>query len=239
VPQSCPLGSPDRAAEPAESAPYNAEDIDVLRAINGPTVGDPIVRWDVELSRWIHRHSSSELVSVFQAVTWAGNAATLVLLTAVAAWLLVRRGRVNEAAFVCVVALGIEIVNGVLKLVFHRPRPGLAYVHLDTYYSFPSGHSAGSAAIYAVVLYLLARHRSRRARVGAVLAYVAIVAVVGVSRLYLEVHYLSDVLAGTCLGFAWAAAWLFVYEFRLPDVHGRLPLRAQQIAARLARHDVR
>jgi membrane-associated phospholipid phosphatase len=196
--------------------------------------GDPIVRWDVELSRWIHAHSSDELVAVAQVLTWAGNVATLALLTAVAAALLVRRGRVNDAVFVCAAALGIEVVNGVLKLVFHRPRPELAFVHLDTY-SFPSGHTAGSSAIYALLLYLLVRHRSWGARAAAVAAYVAVVVLVGLTRLYLEVHYLSDVLAGACLGLAWAAACLFVYESRFPDVRRRLPARAQRLLARAAR----
>ena len=194
--------------------------------------GDPIVRWDVDLSRWIHAHSADELVGASQVLTWAGNVATLVLLTAAASWLLVRRGRVNDALFVCTVALGIELLNGILKLVFHRPRPELAYVHLDTY-SFPSGHAAGSAAIYGVVLYLLARRRSWWIRAGAVAAYVTIVALVGVTRLYLEVHYLSDVLAGTCLGLAWAAGWLLLYEWRLPDMQRRLPVRARQLLARV------
>ena len=103
-------------------------------------------------------------------------------------------------------------MNPILKLVFHRPRPELAYVHLDTY-SFPSGHAAGSAAVYALVLYLLARHAPPRWQVFAAIGYVVLVAIIGFSRLYLEVHYLSDVLAGL----RWrvrAAAWLFVYEWR-------------------------
>ena len=196
--------------------------------------GDPIVRWDVELSRWIHTHSSDELVAVAQVVTWAGNIATLAVLTAIAAALLVRRGRVNDAAFVCAVAVGIELLNGVLKLVFHRPRPQLAFVHLDTY-SFPSGHAAGSSAIYAVLLYLAVRHSSWGARAAVAAAYVVVVVLVGLTRLYLEVHYLSDVLSGLCLGVAWAAASLFVYETRLPDVHRRLPAHTQRLLARAAR----
>jgi undecaprenyl-diphosphatase len=163
----------------------------------------------------------------------AGNVATLFVLVGLAAALLVRRGRVNDAVFVCASALGIELLNGVLKLVFHRPRPELAFVHLDTY-SFPSGHAAGSAAIYAILLYLFVRRRSWGARLAAAAGYVVLVAVVGLSRLYLEVHYLSDVLAGTCLGLAWAAACLFLYETWLPDVHRRLPAGTKRLLARAA-----
>src|SRR5215213_1991692 len=157
--------------------------------------GDPLVRWDVEFSRWLHEHSSLMLVSLFDVFTWAGSVPVLSLLTIAIALYLLRRGRLNEAALLCAGALGIEIVNPILKLIFHRPRPELAYVHLDTY-SFPSGHAAGSAAIYALVLFLLARHARPRWQVFAAVGYVVLVAIIGFSRLYLQVHYLSDVLAG-------------------------------------------
>src|SRR5262245_14461261 len=172
---------------------------------------DAITRWDVELSRWLHDHSSAALVSLFTIVTYGGHFAFLAVLTAAVAALLFRRGLANEAALVCAVALGIEALDGVLKLEFHRPRPELSFVHLDTY-SFPSAHAAGATAVYAVLLYLVARHRSTAVRIACAAALLAVVAVIGFSRLYLEAHYLSDVLAGICLGVAWAAGCLLVYE---------------------------
>jgi membrane-associated phospholipid phosphatase len=194
--------------------------------------GDPLVRWDVEFSRWLHEHSSPTLVSTFDVLTLAGNVAVLALLTVAAALYLLRRGRLNEAAFVCFGALGIELLNPILKLAFQRPRPELAYVHLETY-SFPSGHAAGSAAVYALLLYLLARYARVRWLVLAAPAYVLLVATIGFSRLYLEVHYLSDVLAGTALGAAWATACLFVYESRPDLAAGLLPARFRKLAGRL------
>jgi membrane-associated phospholipid phosphatase len=195
--------------------------------------GDPLVRWDVEFSRWLHENSSSTLVSAFNVVTLAGNIFVLGLLTAAVALYLLRRGRLSEAAFLCFGALGIEILNPILKLVFHRPRPELAYVHLETY-SFPSGHAAGSAAVYALVLYLLVRYARKRWQLLAVAGYVVLVATIGFSRLYLEVHYLSDVLAGTSLGAGWASACLFAYESRHDVVTRLLPERVRALAARLS-----
>jgi len=175
--------------------------------------GDPLVLWDVEFSAWLHAHTSTTLLSFFELVTWAGNVAFLAALTLATAAYLVRRRALRGAALVCAVALGIEILNALLKLAFHRPRPEVAYVHLDTY-SFPSGHAAGSAAIYGAMAFLLAARTSRRLAAALWIGYVLLVAGVGFSRLYLEVHYLSDVLAGTSLGIAWASACLFVYERR-------------------------
>jgi len=195
---------------------------------------DPLVRWDVEFSAWLHQHWNSTISGACNVVTLAGSVPALALLTLVVALYLLRRGRFDEAAVLCVGALGLEIVNPVLKLAFHRPRPELAYVHLDTY-SFPSGHAAGSAAVYALVLYLLARHARVRWQLFAGVGYVVLVAGIGFSRLYLQAHYLSDVLAGFSLGAAWAGACLFAYECRRDVLWRLLPERLRAAAAGLAR----
>lgn len=195
---------------------------------------DPLVRWDVEFSRWLHAHSAPALVSAFKTFTMLGSVPFLALLVLVSAFLLLRRRNVNEAALVCFGALGIEILFSVLKLAFHRPRPELAYVHLDTY-SFPSGHAAGSAGIYAILFYLAARGFRARGRLLLALAFVLLTGLIGFSRLYLEVHYLSDVLAGITLGIAWACACLFVYERgRRGDLSRHLPERVASVIDRVA-----
>ncbi len=197
--------------------------------------GDPLVRWDVELARWLHDHSSPALVQAFSVITWAGNVVVLAAVTAVCLALLLRRRRVNEALFLAATALGIEVLNAGLKLLFHRPQPKLSFVHLDTY-SFPSGHAAGSAAIYAALAFLLARSASRGRRVVAALTTAALIALIGFSRLYLGAHYLSDVLAGTALGLAWWAGCLLVLQLRGEgDVTPHLPRPLRAVAVRLAR----
>lgn len=191
--------------------------------------GDPIVRWDVDFARWLHEHSSPILVDVFKVVTLAGNAIVLALLTLVAVALLARRRAFERAVLVVVVAVGIELLNAGLKLLFHRPRPELAFVHLDTY-SFPSGHAAGSAAIYSLLAVLLARGMTTRGRILVGFATAALIVAIGFSRLYLGAHYLSDVLAGTALGLAWTAGWLLAYElgaFRSRLVPRRLRPRSR------------
>lgn len=202
---------------------------------------EELTRWDLEFSRWLHVHANGTLTAFFKLVTYAGNVAFLGLLTVAVAAYLLRRAKVDEAVFLLVSALGIEILNAVLKLLFHRARPELSYVHLDTY-SFPSGHSTGAAAIYGVVIYLLVRNRSRSARIAAAAGYVALIALVGFSRLYLEAHYLSDVLAGCSLGAAWACATLFVYESRERfDLIRLVPAPLRTVLATWARdpHDLR
>jgi undecaprenyl-diphosphatase len=158
------------------------------------------------------------------------------VLVALVTLLLVRMRRFNEAALVSLSAVGIELLNGGLKLAFHRPRPELAYVHLDTY-SFPSGHAAGTTAIYGVIFFVLASRLRSASRILLIATgFVMLVGPVDFSRLYLEVHYLSDVLAGSALGAAWASGSLFVYELRRDgDIRRFLPRTARRLVERFAR----
>jgi len=173
--------------------------------------GDPIVRWDVHFATWLHEHASPTLVGVLEVVTYAGNALVLGAVVLAAAAVLLRRGRLNDAALVTAAFGGAVVVNALLKLLFPRSRPELAFVHLDTY-SFPSGHSSGSAAIYTLVAVLAGRLLHRRGRVLLGLGTLALVLLVAFSRLYLGAHYLLAVLAGLALGLAWAAGCLLAFE---------------------------
>lgn len=198
--------------------------------------GDPLVDWDVRLASWLHQHAADPLVALFHGVTIVGSPAVLGLGTAAAAFVLLRRGRANDAAVALLAAGGAGVLDETLKLVFHRPRPELAFLHLETY-SFPSGHAAVSAATFLVFGFLAAKrvHGLRR-RAGVLLAAAAATAVVAFSRLYLGVHYLSDVLAGASLGLAWASACLIVYvAYGDRDVLRLVPARARRPLERIRR----
>jgi membrane-associated phospholipid phosphatase len=100
---------------------------------------------------------------------------------------------------------GAELLDVILKLIFARPRPSLPDPLLAlTSYSFPSGHAMGSMAFYGLLAYLAIQRLSTwRWRVAVVIAMVFLILLIGFSRMYLGVHYLSDVLAGYAAGFAW------------------------------------
>jgi undecaprenyl-diphosphatase len=124
--------------------------------------------------------------------------------------LFMRRG--HDALFlVGSVVLGTMLSNG-LKLVFNRQRPDVeASVHVFTA-SFPSGHATLSAVVYLTLGVLLAKSTPSLAlRVYFIGLAVLLAFLVGVSRIYLGVHYPTDVIAGWCLGVAWALlCWAFV-----------------------------
>lgn len=107
------------------------------------------------------------------------------------------------------IALGGEALYALLKQLFHRPRPQVI-PHLTSggWYSFPSGHSMLAPVIWSLGLVLLARLQTRRAARIILLTLAALLPVaIGASRLYLGVHYPSDVVAGLALGSAWALFW--------------------------------
>jgi len=151
-------------------------------------VGDAIVRW------------RGTLDPVMLGLTRFGTGESLVAFTALATALLAVRARRKEAAYLVLAAGGTWLCNLGLKLLFHRARPDAAVSYLiatPRSFSFPSGHamcSVGVLAGLAVVLQNLGWPRARARVVGAGCLLLAIG--VGVSRVYLGVHFASDVLGG-------------------------------------------
>lgn len=152
------------------------------------------------------------LDNVARDVTSLGSGVVLTLFTLiVAGGLALYRSWHEVLLLLCSLGGGAALSLG-LKGVFERERPSLVS-HLDVVstYSFPSGHALLSAVVYLTLGAVLARLFSRR-RVKLYLLGVAtsLALLVGVSRVYVGVHYPSDVLAGWCAGAAWAAlCWLF------------------------------
>jgi membrane-associated phospholipid phosphatase len=164
---------------------------------------DPLARWDVTFARWLAGERSTVGTDFFRVLTFIGSPAVALAIAAVVCVVLYRRGRLVEAALLPVVLGGAELLNLILKLSFHRARPEVAFVHIDTY-SFPSGHAMVSTAAYGAFAYLAWGPLGTTGRRLIVVAgTVTIVALISFSRLYLGVHYLSDVLAGIAGGAFW------------------------------------
>jgi membrane-associated phospholipid phosphatase len=166
---------------------------------------DPLARWDLSFARWLSGERGNIGTDVFRALSFVGSPAVALAIGIIACVMLYRRGRVIDAAFLPVVLGGAELLNLILKLVFHRTRPEVGVVHLDTY-SFPSGHAMISTTAYGALVYLAwGPLRARRERLLVTAATAVFVALICFSRLYLGAHYLSDVLAGVAGGAFWLA----------------------------------
>ena len=148
--------------------------------------------------------------------TALGGTAVLTLLTVLAAGFLFAKARWARAAFLIAAIGGGAILSGLLKTGYARPRPAfVAHLVEVTSPSFPSGHAMNSAIVYLTLGVLLARAVPER-RVKAYLIGVAVflTLLVGASRVYLGVHFPTDVLAGWTVGAAWAALCWAAAEWR-------------------------
>jgi len=117
----------------------------------------------------------------------------------------------REARLFALTMIGAGLLNITLKLAFKRPRP-VPFFNLSPpeTYSFPSGHSLTSAVFFgALAAILTARIKSRRVRVGVWIVSTAMFLLIGLSRIYLGVHYTTDVIAG----FVAALIWILVVRF--------------------------
>ncbi|WP_307739505.1 phosphatase PAP2 family protein [uncultured Parolsenella sp.] len=128
----------------------------------------------------------------------------LVLLLAVAAFAPGRR-----PGWCCAVNLGLVVLlNQVLKFAIRRPRPDGFRLATASGFSFPSGHSMVAMAFFGLLIWFVWRfERDRRMRGALVAAFAFVILMVGLSRVYLGVHYASDVLGGFCLSVVWLALY--------------------------------
>ena len=146
------------------------------------------------------------LPGVMRDLTSLGSAPVLVLFVLAVAGSLVARRQYHALALLLVATIGGHLLNDFLKETFARPRP-VAALHLTEVrsLSFPSGHAMESAIIYLTLAALLARLvRTRMLKLYFIGLAFFLTLVVGASRVYLGVHYPSDVLAGWTAGLAWS-----------------------------------
>lgn len=152
------------------------------------------------------------LESAIRDITALGSTTVLTLITLVVVGFLVVDRKRAAALFVLVATAGGGIASYLLKLGFERPRPDLVAHLVDVQtLSFPSGHAMGAAVTYLTLGALIVRTESRRRIKAYVLAVaMGLTLMVGLSRIYLGVHWPTDVIAGWCAGSAWALLCWFV-----------------------------
>lgn len=169
------------------------------------TAGGPIVSLDGAVAVWLHSQATGFATDVLRAVTQLGGATVLLAVTLVAALVLLLKRRIAHAALLGAALVGGEGLNMALKAAFERPRPSFSEpLATAAGYSFPSGHAMVALAVYGALAFVTATSvKSRRAQMLIPVAAAVLVLAIGFSRLYLGVHYVSDVLAAYGAGLAW------------------------------------
>lgn len=196
-------GFAEIAGEVREGSTQSIDEL-LLRGMRSPSdLSDPVgPAWFEEMARDF---------------TALGGATVLILVTAATAMYLLLAGKRHAALFVVIAAGGGQVLSTLFKMGFDRPRPNLVPHGTFVYSaSFPSGHAMVSAVTYLTLGALLARLHRPRALKGFFLAVaVLLTIVVGISRVYLGVHWPTDVAAGWAAGSVWASAcWLAALFFQ-------------------------
>lgn len=163
-------------------------------------------QFDEEVRALVHRHAGPARTMAMRGFSFLGSTAFLVAAGALALVRYARTGRPRMALLFVVTVAGAELLDQLLKLLFHRARPVAFFGTSPGSYSFPSGHALVSCSFYGVLAaFLAARTESRTRRWIYRAAAAVLIFMIGLSRIYLGVHYPSDVLAG----YAAALLWVF------------------------------
>jgi undecaprenyl-diphosphatase len=161
---------------------------------------------DARILEWLYQHRREWLDRLMIAVTWLGS--LYVLLPLAMLWMLDRTRDLASRILAPLALLGAAVNIHVMKAALARPRPASheAVTALPEDLSFPSAHAAQSAAFWLAVCLAAQAQAPRGLRAPPVVVAIIVVLAVCASRMYLQVHYPSDVAAGLLIGIAWVFA---------------------------------
>lgn len=163
---------------------------------------------------FLHGIQSPGLDALMTTLTTIGSSWVIPPLFILALIGLIRSRRFGAAAYLAVAALGGVVIEWSMKLFFARPRPQLAWAHVQPDYSFPSGHTMNSTIFYIALALVLWSVFGRRIGLVAMTVAFALAIAVGISRIYLGYHYLTDVVGGILAGVAWLLIVGFAFRLR-------------------------
>jgi membrane protein DedA with SNARE-associated domain/membrane-associated phospholipid phosphatase len=181
------------------------------------------VRYDPGILRFAVSHREGWLTGAMKGATWLGSDGLLIpIVAAVALWLILRRHSWRSAMIVVAALAGANLLYHLTKTLVARPRPPLSLhlVHV-TGYAFPSGHATQALAGWSAIALVFVSGRSVRARLFSGIAVAVLVLAVGASRIYLGVHWWTDVMGGFALGGVWICLIGAVILWTAPRPHLR------------------
>jgi undecaprenyl-diphosphatase len=172
---------------------------------------------DQSIHNWFGNEREPAMTVLFNTATAIGGSVGLAFIVVVVAAILLIRKERESAVFLMVTVAAGALLNLGLKLIFARARPDLASaIAVARWYSFPSGHAMGSFITFGALAYLaLRQHWSRGAKSAGLAIAMTITVLVGLSRVYLGVHWASDIAGGWSAGTVWLASAVVSFEMLL------------------------
>jgi undecaprenyl-diphosphatase len=171
-------------------------------------------RTDVRVHDWVIAHRGPDATFFFGLMTNIGGGIGVAIIAAIATIVLIIAHRYRWAIYLAVTAVGGGLADLELKRYFARARPAVAEMLRQAHgFSFPSGHAMGSTIIFGALAYLASRTLPRwRWKAAAIALAIDLVLAVALSRVYLGVHWVSDIAAGISAGLIWLTATTVAYE---------------------------
>lgn len=166
---------------------------------------------DLDVVRDVARQRTALLTLIAHALSWAGSGFLIAPAAVMSCVALCRSGRLAAAGAVALSCVGAGVIMYLDKLIVGRPRPAVEHLETATHASFPSGHATLSTAFCLMLLIVFAFGKPPRTRRAAAIAAALLIGGIAISRVYLGVHYPTDVAGGIALG----AAWTLIVASRL------------------------
>ena len=172
----------------------------------------------------VHQFASPALTVMMRFLSFVGSTIVLTIGTIIVIVMFAMRKWGREAKLFAATMIGAAILNVTLKMTFKRARPTPFFdLTAPETYSFPSGHSLGSACFFGALAALItARIKNRRVRLAVWILCTAMFLMIGLSRIYLGVHHTTDVIAG----FVAALIWILMVRFVEMELARRRKKRA-------------
>lgn len=160
-----------------------------------------IFEFDATIYNFLVNHRNTVLNLIFTGITKQGNALILAILTILCIIF------IKDKKYKILVPINILAITGLnilLKNIFVRPRPDILRLIEETGYSFPSGHAMASTAFYGLLIYIAHKKiENKKVRNTICVMLTILILMINISRIYVGVHYASDVLAGMCFSIAY------------------------------------
>lgn len=185
-----------------------------------------IVQFDSTIINLVQGIESPALTAIMKFFTFIGSTKIVVILSILIIYFLykVLYHRLELILFIAVIA-GTPIINFILKSIFHRARPEFHRLIEIGGYSFPSGHAMNAFSVYGILAFLLWRHiATRTGRTLLIIFSIIMILMIGISRIYLGVHYPSDIIGGYFASGFWMTTTLWFFQWyveRQPQLKGR------------------
>lgn len=178
-----------------------------------------IMQGDVIVYSFISKYLISDyLTPIVKTITWFGSASALIIFSIILT-IFIKNNKLRITIFLNLII--ITILNLGLKYFFHRPRPDIYRIINESGYSFPSGHSMISMAFYGYLIYLIFKYiENKYLKYFLIITLSLLILLIGFSRIYLGVHYTSDVIAGFAISISYLILFINITKnLKIPKIN--------------------